>query len=199
MRQILFVDDHPIYRDGVKRVLESRGSNLKVYTADGVTGALDALQQIRDIDLCLTDYRLLDGDGVVLVSKIRARYPTIAVGILCAEPTLSLVNEVRALGAIACLSKDRDPDALCDAINVLYNGGTVFDNFSKVIAGTHTLSLRRREILVFAGQGLLDKQIAEKMAITESTVRNHWQHIFIQLSVSNRTEAVSKALRQGLI
>ena len=199
MKQILFVDDHPIYRDGVRRVLEGRGTDIKVHTADGVVGALEVLKQSRDIDLCLTDYRLLDGDGIVLVREVRARYPTIAVGILCAEPTLSLVNEARALGAIACLSKDRDPDALCDAIDVLYNGGTVFDNFSKGVAGTHTLSLRRRELLVFAGQGLLDKQIGEKMAITESTVRNHWQHIFTQLSVSNRTEAVSKALRQGLI
>lgn len=199
MKQILFVDDHPIYRDGVRRVLESRGPNLKVHTADGVTDAMDVLERNRDIDLCLSDYRLLDGDGVDLVKKVRARYPTIAVGILCAEPTLSLVNEVRALGAIACLSKDRDPDALCDAIDILYNGGTVFDSFPKYVTGLHTLSLRRREILVFAGQGLLDKQIAGKMMITESTVRNHWQHIFIQLDVSNRTEAVSKALRQGLI
>ena len=56
-----------------------------------------------------------------------------------------------------------------------------------------------RWVLVFAGQGLLDKQISDRMGITESTVRNHWQHIFSQLSVSNRTEAVTKALRQGLI
>ena len=52
---------------------------------------------------------------------------------------------------------------------------------------------------MFASQGLLDKQISDKMGITESTVRNHWQHIFSQLNVNNRTEAVTKALRQGLI
>jgi len=199
MRRILFVDDHPIYRDGVRRVLESSSPDVKVFTADGASSALKFLAEATEIDLCLTDQRLLDGEGASLVRQVRELYPSIAVGLLCAEPTLTLINEMRAVGAVACLSKDRDTSALCDAIDTLYNGGTVFDDFAKVSEGARTLSLRRREILVFAGQGLLDKQISDRMGITESTVRNHWQHIFSQLSVGNRTEAVTKALRQGII
>ena len=199
MRRILFVDDHPIYRDGVRRVLEGSGPNVQVFTADGASSALRLLAEVSDIDLCLTDQRLLDGEGTELALRIRELYPSIAVGLLCAEPTLTLANEMRAIGAVACLSKDRDTSALCDAIDTLYNGGSIFDDIARGHEGERTLSLRRREILVFAGQGLLDKQISEKMGITESTVRNHWQHIFSQLNVSNRTEAVTRALRQGLI
>jgi DNA-binding NarL/FixJ family response regulator len=199
MRRILFVDDHPIYRDGVRRVLEGSGADVQVFTADGASSALKLLADANDIDLCLTDQRLLDGEGASLARRVRELYPSIAVGLLCAEPTLTLANEMRAIGAVACLSKDRDTSALCDAIDTLYNGGSIFDDVARVGEGERTLSLRRREILVFAGQGLLDKQISDKMGITESTVRNHWQHIFSQLNVSNRTEAVTKALRQGLI
>jgi DNA-binding NarL/FixJ family response regulator len=199
MKHILFVDDHPIYRDGVHRVLESSDPDIKVHTVDGITSASNYLAETSDIDLCLTDHRLLDGDGVTLVRRVRNLYPSIAVGMLCAEPTLSLAEEVRLLGAVACLSKDRDPAGLCDAIQTLYNGGTIFDNVARSPTGDRTLSLRRREILVFAGQGVLDKQIGDKMGISESTVRNHWQNIFTQLGVGNRTEAVTKALRQRLI
>ena len=199
MRRILFVDDHPIYRDGVRRVLEGSGPDVQVFTADGASSALRLLAETSEIDLCLTDQRLLDGEGADLARQIRELYPSIAVGLHCAEPTLTLANEMRAIGAVACLSKDRDTSSLCDAIDTLYNGGSIFDDVARGNEGERTLSLRRREILVFAGQGLLDKQISDKMGITESTVRNHWQHIFSQLNVSNRTEAVTKALRQGLI
>jgi DNA-binding NarL/FixJ family response regulator len=199
MRRILFVDDHPIYRDGVRRVLESSGPDVRVLTADGASSALKLLAQATDIDLCLTDQRLLDGEGAGLARVIRELYPSVAVGLLCSEPTLTLANEMRAIGAVACLSKDRDTAALCEAIDRLYSGDTIFDDFVRGGAAQQTLSLRRREILVFAGQGLLDKQISDKLGITESTVRNHWQHIFTQLDVGNRTEAVTKALRQGLI
>jgi DNA-binding NarL/FixJ family response regulator len=186
MKHILFVDDHPIYRDGVRRVLESSDPDIKVHTADGITSASSYLAETNDIDLCLTDYRLLDGDGVTLVRRVRSLYPSIAVGMLCAEPTLSLADEIRSLGAVACLSKDRDPVGLCEAIQTLYNGGTIFDNVARNASENRTLSLRRREILVFAGQGLLDKQIGEKMGISESTVRNHWQ-----LSSYNWTSATA--------
>jgi DNA-binding NarL/FixJ family response regulator len=64
---------------------------------------------------------------------------------------------------------------------------------------SNTLSIRRREILLLAGNGQLDKQIGEQLCITESTVRNHWQHIFTRLQASNRTEAVAKAMRLGII
>jgi DNA-binding NarL/FixJ family response regulator len=199
MRRILFVDDHPIYRDGVRRVLESSGPDVRVFTADGASNAIKLLAGTPEIDLCLTDQRLLDGEGVSLARTIRQLHPSVAVGLLCAEPTLTLASEMRTIGAVACLSKDRDPAALCEAIDVLYNGGSVFDDVAASAAASQSLSLRRREILVFAGQGLLDKQISDKLGITESTVRNHWQHIFTRLNVSNRTEAVTKALRQGLI
>jgi len=199
MRRILFVDDHPIYREGVRRAVESSNSDAKVFTADGATEALRLLAEIADIDLCLTDQRLLDGEGVALASRIRELYPSIAVGLLCAEPTLTLAEKMKAIGAIACLSKDRDTAGLCEAIDTLYDGGTLFDDALKGVTSGELLSLRRREILAFAAQGFLDKQIGERMRITESTVRNHWQHIFTQLKVGNRTEAVSKAIRTRLI
>ena len=71
----------------------------------------------------------------------------------------------------------------------------------KPVAGVllSTLSIRRRKILLLAGKGYADKQIGDQLEISESTVRNHWQHIFVRLEAGNRTEAVVKAMRLGLI
>jgi DNA-binding NarL/FixJ family response regulator len=198
MRTMLFVDDHPIYRDGLQRAVTDALPGLRILVADGASSALELLSVTDDIDFCLSDYRLVGGDGVTLLEEVRRRYPGIAIGLLCADPTEPVIARVRAAGGVACLSKDRDTDALAAAIDTIFNGGTVFDD-NPLPTSSGTLSIRRREILLLAGNGQLDKQIGEQLCITESTVRNHWQHIFTRLQASNRTEAVAKAMRLGII
>ena len=111
--------------------MENGRPDVRVFTADGASSALKLLAEAHEIDLCLTDQRLLDGEGADLARQIRNLYPSVAVGILCAEPTLTLANEMRAIGAVACLSKDRDTTALCEAIDTLYNGGAIFDDSAR--------------------------------------------------------------------
>jgi DNA-binding NarL/FixJ family response regulator len=192
---LLFVEDHPIYRDGLQRALQKATPRLRVWAVDGVKAALDMLAIRSDLDLVLADHRLLDGDGLSLITTIRERRPDIAVGLLCADASAALTKRARAIGAVACLSKNRDAEHLARALGVLFNGGTVFD----ADMAEDALSLRRREILALAADGLLDKQIGERLGISESTVRNHWHNLFQKLGAGNRTEAVTRALRQGLI
>jgi DNA-binding NarL/FixJ family response regulator len=192
---LLFVEDHPIYRDGLQRALRSATPRLRVWAVDGVKAALDMLGSRSDLDLVLADHRLLDGDGLSLITTIRERHPDIAVGLLCADVSVALTKRARSVGAVACLSKNRDAEHLARALGVLFNGGTVFD----AEMAEDALSLRRREILALAADGLLDKQIGERLGISESTVRNHWHNLFQKLGAGNRTEAVTRALRQGLI
>jgi DNA-binding NarL/FixJ family response regulator len=199
MKSMLFVDDHPMYREGVRRTLSAALPDLQTHTAADARSALAVLDANPNIDLCLADYRLPDGDGLTLIAEVRRRFPLIAIGLLCAEPSLGLVAKARLAGAVACLSKERDTEALATALDQLFAGGEVFDD--KPLPASHyaTLSIRRRELLMLAADGLLDKQIGERLGITESTVRSHWQQIFMRLDASNRTEAVTKALRLGLI
>jgi DNA-binding NarL/FixJ family response regulator len=199
MRSLLFVEDHPIYRDGLARLLTAILPDLTVTTVEGSAAARAHLAGSADPDLCLSDQRLADGEGLELLARLRAERPLMAVGLLCADPSPQLVARARAAGAVACLSKDRDADALAAALETLFNGGTVFDDGPREHPAGPAFTLRRREILSLAAEGLLDKQIGERLSITESTVRNHWQHLFLRLDVTNRTEAVSRAIRLGLI
>lgn len=197
MPSLLFIDDHPIYRDAVRRTLEQEIAGLTVTTAESCRTAIERLDH-DEVELCLSDYRLPDGDGLSLLRKIKARFPLIAVGLLCADLSSELVKGARTLGAVVCLSKDKTSADLVSAIRIAFSGGTVYDPVGSA-GEENVLSLRRREILIYASQGLLDKQISELLGVTESTIRAHWGRIFEQLQVSNRTEAVSRALRQRLI
>ena len=199
MNSILFVDDHPIYRDGLKLMLSRQVQDLEILVAEDVTSALQVIADAPGIDLCLADYRLPDGDGIALIARARAGCATMAVGILCAEPTPGIIARARQIGATACLSKERDPEALADALEQLFAGHEVFDDKPLIGSSVAALSLRRHELLVLASEGLADKQISYRLSISEHTVRNHWQHIFNRLQANNRTEAVAKAMRLRLI
>jgi CheY-like chemotaxis protein len=92
---MLFVDDHPIYGDGLQRALTDALPELRIFTAAGVGSALELLAKTRRIDFCLADYRLTDGNGLTLLEEVHRRYPEIAaisrcaqiaIGLLCADP-----------------------------------------------------------------------------------------------------------------
>ena len=197
MKTVLFVDDHPLFREGLRAALEALDPGLRVVTATDAASALAALAADPSIDLCLTDYRLPQSDGLDLAREVRARHPSVAVALLSGDASLGLAARARAAGAVACLNKTRDVSSLAAAIESVFNGGEVFDD--DAAGGGVLLSERRREIVRFAADGLLDKQIGARLDISESTVRNHWLHIFAQLGVGNRTEAVAKSMRLGLI
>ena len=198
MKRLLFVDDHPVYRDGIRRTLEAGVPDLHVSVAADAPDALRVLREDGPIDLCLSDYLLPGENGLTLVTRIRKLDPTIAVGILCAEPNEALAEDVRAIGGAACLSKEMATDALIAAVTAIFDGDEVFVA-SRVVGEDRGVSERRRRILLAASRGLADKQISEQLGISESTVRDHWHHIFRRLGVNNRTEAVAQAVRQRLI
>jgi DNA-binding NarL/FixJ family response regulator len=198
VRTILFVDDHPIFRDGFQRNLESEVADLTVLSAADAKSALRTLESGRDVDLLLTDYKLPDQDGLALIAAARRLFPTMGTGLLCADLTFAVMAQARALGVLLCMSKARGTGDLVAAIRIVFQGGQVYDGDVSASAGG-PVSPRRREILLLASKGQADKAIAEQLGVSENTVRNHWKYIFDQLEVNSRTEAVGKAIRQGMI
>lgn len=196
MRTILFVDDHPIFREGLRRTLEGEIAGLRVHCASDAKTALERLWSGLDIDLLLSDYKLPDQDGLTLIQVVRRQYPTVAAGLLCADLPFALLSRARALGIVLCMSKGRSASDLVVALQSVFEGGRCFED---VLLRSGQISPRRYEILALASKGHSDKVIGDQLRISENTVRNHWKYIFTQLGVSCRTEAVGKAIRQGMI
>ena len=197
VRTILFVDDHPVFREGLKRTLEAEIPDLSVIAVGDAAASLQILASGRDVDLLLADYRLPDENGLALLARVRRGYPTVGAGLFCSDLTPALIHEARSLGAVLCLSKARAPAELVAAIRSVFQGGEVFE--AAHVDPDSNISTRRREILALAAQGHPDKVIGGRLGVSENTVRNHWKYIFEQLSVNSRTEAVGKAIRRGMI
>lgn len=195
--RLLFVDDHPIYCEGLAFALRSRVPGLKVFTVGDGASALRLLSH-EDIDLLLSDYHLPGEDGLSVLGQVSASHPSVALGLLCADVTPVLAQRAMAIGAVACLSKQRDMGSLAQALQRLLDGETVFDQQPPKRL-QHGISDHRLEIIRMASLGLSNKHIARELAITERTVKDHWQVIFERLEVGNRIEAINAALKHGLI
>jgi len=198
MKTMLFVDDHPIYRDGLQRLLSDALPELSILLAPDTSSARVIINDCRELDLCLSDQKLNDGTGLELLASIRRSRPSIATGVLCAELTIDLVKKAKAIGAVACLSKDRDAEGIVTAIRAIFDGACVFD-LPKTSTPEPLLTTRRLQVLSLASQGQSDRQIADRLQVSESAIRSHWEAIFEKLGSSNRTEAVTMAVRQGVI
>jgi DNA-binding NarL/FixJ family response regulator len=196
LARLLFVDDHPLYREGVRLSLEKAMPDLEVALAASAEEAIALLASGLDVDLCLADLRLPGKDGLELLEAVGARWPTVARGLFCAEPTAEASRRARAMGCVALLAKSRDMDELTEALGLLFSGCEVFDLDTDGKVG---LSDRRRRVLELAAQGLSNKQIARDLGIGERTVKDHWSSIFAQLEVGNRAQAVSRAYQLRLI
>lgn len=194
---MLFIDDHPIYGDGLAFALTRALPQVRVRVVKTGAAAFEALVR-EDMDLVLSDYRLPGEDGLSLLKRLAARHPSVAMGLLCADATPELARRAREVGAVCCLSKERDMLAMAEALQQVLDGQLVFDARAPT-SEQEGISDRRLEILRLAAAGLSNKHIARQLNVAERTVKDHWSIILERLGASNRTQAVNLAHGRGLL
>ncbi len=218
--RIMIVDDHPLFREGLRRVLEEENDLLvEAEVADGE----HAIALARDIhpDVVLLDINLPSMNGLQVTREIKASLPDTAVINLTAyHDEEQIVHALRA-GASAYYPKEVMPDKLIFAVRQVNRGQYVIDD--KVLTSSEVdswlmkqlarlsppggpdesrfvpLSPREMEILQHAARGSSNKEIAHELGISQQTVKNHISSILRKLDVKDRTEAAVYALRHGWI
>jgi DNA-binding NarL/FixJ family response regulator len=194
---LVFIDDHPIYGDGLALALTSTLPTVRVVVVKSGEAALAAMDG-QDVDLVLADYRMPDEDGLSVLGRISVRHPSVAVGLLCTDATPELARRARELGAVCCLSKERDMMSMTDALRRVLDGELVFDRRAPTTEQAG-ISDRRLEIVRLASTGMSNKQIARELNVGERTIKDHWSVILQRLGVQNRTQAVNVAHGRGLL
>lgn len=210
--KLLLVDDHKLFREGLRRILELE-HDLKVVGEAG-SGRI-ALEQLTvcDPDVVLMDINMPDMNGVEATRAIKELFPKIAVLVLSIHDDREYLLEVLKSGASGYLLKDVDPDRLIEAIRDVAKGGSIVHPglTSKLInelnrLSNHTLSVvespltgREGEILSLMAKGLSNGDIAKKVYISEKTVKNHVTNILRKLNVTDRTQAVIEGVKKGLV
>src|SRR5262245_1772565 len=206
--QVVIADDHPFFRDGVRRGLSQDGRIEVVAEAADGREALDAIRRDRP-DVALVDYQMPGLDGLAIVrAVVRDQLPT-RVLLLSAHTDSGLVFDALQEGAAGYLPKDARRSEIIEAVLKVANGETVVPaSLAGGLAGEirlraqpsgPALSERERQVLQAFARGRSIPQVAEELVIGVSTVKTHTQRLYEKLGVSDRAAAVAEAMRRGLL
>jgi DNA-binding NarL/FixJ family response regulator len=200
--RILSVDDHPLLQEGIAAMIRSQPDMDLV--GDARSGR-EALQKFREAtpDVTLMDLRLPDMNGIDVMIAIRAEFPEARIVVLTTFEGDAEIKRALAAGARGYLLKSMPPRELLDGIRQVHAGRKrippeIAANLAEHL-GDESLTVREVEVLRQVAGGNRNREIAEHLFISEETVKVHVKHIMDKLGAHDRTDAVSIALRRGII
>lgn len=212
MIKILICDDQAIVCEGLSRIL---GSDSELDVVGVAYNGAEALALVPETqpDLVLMDLKMPVMNGILATRKIQQKYPSMKVLVLTTYDDDEWIFDAIRSGASGYLLKDTAPRDLIEAIKGTVAGQSFIDpNIAGKVLNrvadekrveppptTFSLSDREQEILCHLAQGLTNADIAQKLFLTEGTVRNYTSEIFKKLEVSDRTQAAIFAVRYGLV
>lgn len=210
--RILLADDHPLFREGLKPVLEKLEANIDMVEANDYPSAFEAMHRAvhlnGGVDLALMDLYMPGMDGIEGIIRFRAAFPDIPVVVLSASEQIDSIQKLLAAGALGYLTKASPSDVILGALRLVLAGGVYIppsildpgDGQPVLPESVRHAALTSRQIDVLRelAKGLSNKQIAISLEVTEGTVKIHLAAIFRILKVNNRTEAVLVAQKMGL-
>ena len=193
--KLLLVDDHPVVRDGLRRVRELAPGIGIVGDATTMHSAVAATLQLEP-DVVLMDVRLPDGDGIEACRRIKRLRPETRILFLTSYADHRFVLAAMEAGGDGYLLKESDAQRVVDAMRTILQGGSVFDPIvtqdSRGGAATNPLAMltgQERRLLAEVARGKTDKEAATLLGLTGKTARNYLDRIFTKLNVHTRTEA----------
>jgi DNA-binding NarL/FixJ family response regulator len=213
VHRIALVDDHRMFAEGFSAVLEKSASGHAVVTFDEPVAFLETLSGGARFDLVIIDLVMKGMNGLALLSAISRTRPPPKVLMLSGISSAPPIAEMKRLGASGFVAKSGDIAGLLAAVEAVLAGGTVFpEDDAMGLARTDEedatweradvppeLGPRQLEVLQLIGQGATNREIADRLCISENTVKSHMRAIFEALDVRTRTACHHKAVLLGLL
>lgn len=199
--KILLVDDHALFRAGLRLLLSSIQSDAQILEAEDTRGALELAALHPDLPLCLLDLALGQGHGLETLAQLKQVAPEVAVVVVSASTDGAVVRSCLDAGAMSFIPKSLGPQTLMMAVRQVLAGSIYLpEELLKSIAAPAAPQLTPRQLDVLAGlcRGLPSKSIARELQLSEYTVKEYVSALFQALGVHNRTEAAIAATRLGL-
>lgn len=222
---IVIIDDHQLFREGVKRILDYEATFQVVAEGDDGEQAVALVEQYKP-DVVIMDINMPNLNGVEATKQLIESYPETKVIILSIHDDESYVTHALKTGANGYLLKEMDADSLVEAVKVVADGGSylhprVTHNLVReyrrlaVVSGQsmsshphiemeirrplHILTRRECEVLQLLADGKSNRGIGDDLFISEKTVKNHVSNILQKMNVNDRTQAVVVAIKNGWV
>ncbi|MDV2684300.1 response regulator transcription factor [Alkalihalophilus lindianensis] len=222
---IVLIDDHQLFREGVKRILAMEPGFEIVADGEDGSEAMGLVEEHRP-DVILMDINMPKVNGVEATRELVKTYPNVRVLILSIHDDETYVTHVLKTGASGYLLKEMDAGALIEAVKVVASGGSYIhpkvthnlikeyrrlatedDKYEESIGfreveyrkPLHILTRRECEVLQLMTDGQSNRAIGESLYISEKTVKNHVSNILQKMSVNDRTQAVVEAIKKGYV
>ena len=209
--RLVIADDHPIVLQGLQRLFESYQDFEVLRSCEDGEQALAAVRSLRP-DILLLDLRMPGSDGLDVLRKISAEKLECRTVLLTAAVSDDQVVEATLLGAMGIVLKESSPEVLIDCVRRVHAGeqcieretmtrafGRALRRESATREVAKTVTPRELEIVRMIGQGLRNKAIAERLFISEGTVKIHLHNVYEKLGLTGRLELALYAQQKGLV
>lgn len=202
--QFIIADDHPLFRGALRQTLEMQYPGADIIEAGALEDVTGRLESVGDVDLVLLDLTMPGMRGFSGLMYLRAQYPAVPVVIVSANEEAGAIRRSIEFGASGFIPKSRGIDVIRDAIGIVMEGGVwtppdvdvaTPDESADVVRRLATLTPQQVRVLMMLSEGLLNKQIAYELSVSEATVKAHVSAILQKLGVESRTQAVIAASR----
>ena len=202
--RIIIADDHPLMRAALTEAISVQLGNAEIVEASSVAQLTDLLIGGAPVDVVLLDLKMPDARGFAALVAIRAQFPSVPVIVISATEDASTVDRALLLGASGYILKSSPIDTVGDTIRTVLAGGVVRpsqtavtgrDDDSAQFRKLRTLTPQQVNVLVMIAEGLSNKSAAQRLGITEGTVKAHITSILLKLGLQRRTQAAVLAQR----
>ena len=198
MIDLVLVEDHQMVAEGLTAVWDAEPDIRVVGVAHDASSARGLIESAAP-DVAVIDQRLPDGDGTALAEQVMARHPDVRVLLLTGFQTADITARARRVGVAGLVFKSAGIDELVDAVRGVSAGETRFPDGDVEGVVDAELSARELQVLSLVASGLPVATIASELELSPHTVRNHIRNILVKMGAHSKLEAVSMAVRAGMI
>jgi DNA-binding NarL/FixJ family response regulator len=212
MINVILVDDHPMFRTGLRAYIESNCDDISVLGEAESGEELLSLPKLAIADITLLDIELVGMNGIEAARRLKHKHPAIKILAVSALTTQEVVDAMLSTGINGFISKRRGSyENVVEAIRSVYSGYDYFGadiseiifniylNAKKTAKVTSEFTPRERQIIELCGLGLSARKIAERLFIDSRTVEHHKQNIFDKLDIHSTYELIQYAIKNGII
>lgn len=210
MREILIADDHPLYRDALRRAVGQAVPDARLYESDSVPALFVQVEAHPDAELLLLDLHMPGARGFSALAHLRGQHPGLPVIVVSAHEEVSVARRALGHGAAGYIPKSSSAETIVDAIRHVLDGevwlppqfanstAELKSDEAHVAARIAELTPQQFRVLAMIAEGLLNKQIAFELGVSEATVKAHMTAIMRKLGCNNRTQVALAASQLAL-